>query len=61
MREVKSGSDYFIRDNGWGDQHLNGKRVTALENGGGWAHADHIEVRCHCCGKTFKVGVDKLD
>lgn len=60
MGNIKEGSEYFIQDNGWGDQHLNGKRVTALEKGGGW-NADYVDVRCKCCDKVFKhIGVDNL-
>ncbi len=60
MPNIEAGSEYYIADNGWGDQHLNGKRVTALTKGGGWG-SDYVDVRCHCCGKLFEhVGVDKL-
>lgn len=62
MMEIKAGSDYFIRDPGvFSDWHLHGKRVTALENGGGWGNS-YVDVRCGCCGKVFEhVGVDRLE
>lgn len=37
------------------NSHVDGKSVTALENGPGT-----VQIRCHCCNDTLKIDSDNL-
>lgn len=50
----RSYADYF-------SDHLDGQRVTALEDGGpGMLQSHEIDVRCHHGNEIFRVDVDRL-